>query len=100
MGLTDEQVQAIAQRAANGWLTRQALDPAHDLPVGRMSQGRAARLIQERSMQHARSDIAVLIQERRELRTAIKAALTECGWTEQAVEMWLAELESKATTSS
>jgi hypothetical protein len=57
MGLTDEQVQAIAQRGANGWLSRQPLDPG---------------------AQHARSEhIAALIQDRRELRSAIKAALTE-----------------------
>ena len=99
MGLTDEQVKAIAQRAANGWLSRKALDPAQDFSVGRMSQGRAARLIQERSTQQAKADIAVLIQEHRELRSAIKAALTECGWTEQAVENWLAELDSRATTT-
>jgi hypothetical protein len=53
MGLTGDQVQEIAQRAANGWLSRQALDPAGDLPVERMAKGRAARMIQERSMREA-----------------------------------------------
>jgi hypothetical protein len=38
-------------------------------------------------MQAAKADIAVLIQDRRELRSAIKAALTECGWTEEAVDL-------------
>lgn len=88
MSLTDDEIQEIAQRAANGWLSRTPLDP-HNVSVGRMPQGRAARMIQERSMQQARADIAVLIEERRELRSAIKAALTGCGWTEQAVEDWL-----------
>jgi hypothetical protein len=89
--LTDEQVAEIAQRGANGWLGLNAAGPAHDISIGRMSQGRAARMIQERSTQQARADIEALIKERSELRSAIKSALTECGWTAQAVERWLAQ---------
>jgi hypothetical protein len=95
VSVTDDQVEEIAQRAVNGWLSRKPLGPAHDFPVGRMSQGRAARQIQERSMREARADIAALIQDRRELRSAVKAALSECGWTEQAVEDWLAHLKQE-----
>ena len=84
MGLTDDQVQEIELRAANGWLSRSPLDPGavKDFPLGRMSQGRAARLIQERSTLQARDDIAALIQERNELLTQIrslKASLREPG---------------------
>jgi hypothetical protein len=90
--LTDDQVDEIAKRAANGWLGLNAAGP-HDISVGRMRQGRAARMIQERSTQQARTDIEALIKERGELRSAVKAALTECGWTAQAVDKWLAELQ-------
>jgi hypothetical protein len=69
MGLTDDQVQEIERRAANGWLSRAPLDPtgAGDLSIGRMPQMRAARRIQERSTQQARADIAALVQERSDL---------------------------------
>jgi hypothetical protein len=49
-------------------------------------QGRSA----DPGAQHAAGKhIAVLIRERRQLRSAIKAALSVSGWTEQAIENWL-----------
>jgi multidrug resistance efflux pump len=69
MGLSDDQVQEIERRAANGWLSRASIDSTAvgEHSIGRMPQMRAARLIQERSTQQARADIAVLIQERSQL---------------------------------
>ncbi len=89
--MTDDQVDEIVKRAANGWLGLNAVDSPDDISIGRMSQGRAARMIQERSTRQARADIEALIKERRELRSAIKTALTDCGWTTQAIERWLGE---------
>jgi len=58
--LSDERVSEIAQRAANGYIWRGALDPTapHDYSVGT-------------DMHQMKADIALLIQERRDLLTVL-----------------------------